>query len=127
MSRYDLYIYQTADKIIDVNKIINDERLKKADIEFKIVENCFNPDIRGNYPGTIQLIGYFDYFNCIQNSYTTFTRTLSDKPIGVALYQTNIIANEINDNFIDIDTNIIISKILNSINFFNQIININKN
>lgn len=122
MSRYDLYIYQTADKVIDVTKIINNKYLNKEDIEFKIVENCFNPDLRGNYPGTIQLIGYFDNSNCIQKFYTTFTRVSLDKYIGVALYQTNVIANKLNHNYLHIDTDTIIAEILNSIEFFNKLI-----
>lgn len=123
MTRFDLYIYQTADKLVDVETITKDEKLNKEDIEFKIVENSFIPDLRGNYPGTIQLVGYFDNFDCVQTVRTTFSRVGSDKTNGVVLFQTNVVANHINEHFLDMDTHILISKILNSISYFNFIVN----
>ena len=123
MTRFDLYIYQTPDRLIDVKTITKDEKLNKEDIEFKIVENCFNPDLRGNYPGTIQLVGYFDNIDCVQNFHTTFSRVGADKTNGVVLFQTNIVANNINGNFLYMDTCILISRILNNISYFNLIVN----
>ena len=123
MTRFDLYILEpnkdNKDFYLDLDKLVYNERLNNKDLNIKIFSNPENIDIRGNVPGTIQLVGYFDDYSFVQQSHRTgFSRVGNDKVNGVVLWQMNILQNKTFDS--DIDG--ILDRICDNISYFNCII-----
>ena len=131
MTRFDLYIFEPTFKqkeegSISSGRFVTEERLKNKDITFKVYNSTRNyVDIRGNHPGMIQLVGYFDDFvGEFENHRTGFSRIGTDKINGVVLLQRDITTGSISE---EEDVEFLIDSICNNIDYFNFIINKLKN
>jgi len=126
MTRFDLYIFEPTIKqkeegSITSDSFVTEEKLLNKDLTIKIFYSPHNDgDIRGNHPGVVQLVGYFDDFDGkFKNHRTGFSRVGPDKINGVVLLQRDITTNSITNNE---DFEGLIDSICNNIDYFNFII-----